>query len=545
MTMSFYSALVALLLQPAPPSFIEGTVVDAASGAPLSQATLTVRYDKAPDGSNRLTSQNTIGNNTKTATDGRFRIEVLPGIPFHFAVTRDGYTSIGESFGHTDPNAHTLQPGKDKTGVVVRLNPESSLAGLVYDPELQKPVPGITVRAMLKTRSSGNIYWAPTQQGKTGADGRYRISGLAPGEYRLFFSSNLAPKAVPAMPQRSAPVLDYPDLFFPGVADSPSAVAVNLMSGASLDSLDLKTTRKPLFSIRGEVIMDGPSESVALFSITPFTDDGEAHRRLGVLPAPGPFEVLNLPAGPIKLSAASIPKDPAQRRMALVETTVFEHIKDVRLQLMPGAQVTFAITSYGLKDGARDPLWNDLAAERRIEFGPRARTRMGEDPSAKAGPDGRGSIENVFVEPVMVSIRPIPEGWVLRLLLYNGQPVESYRVDMNPAAPEHHFQALLAPAPNSITGEVRVGSKPAPQAMVLAVREPFDKTSILFRSKRATAGDDGRYSLRTLIPGSWRILAVPASESWQRAQELILAGVGAKQDVPESGTVTLRLDAGR
>ncbi len=543
---TFYSLLLVLALQPAPKTaFIEGTVVDAVSGAPLAQATVNVRYQKAPDGSGRLSSQNERGNTAETGTDGRFRLEAVAGVPFRFAVTRKGYTSIGEAFGREDPNPHTLEAGKEKTGVVVRLNPESALAGTVFDPELRKPVPGLTVRAMKKTRGDGAEYWAPMQMAKTGEDGRYSIGALPPGEYRLFISSDLPPKLIPAPAQPSAPVFDYPSVYYPGVTDAQSALPINLMPGASLGSLDVKLSRRRLYSIRGEVKFDGPAAPIALFCITPFGEDGGSHRRIGVLDAPGPFEIVNLPEGPLKLSAASVPKGGSPQALALYETVLQSDESRVLLQPHPGIRATFAISTFGMRDDERDPLWTDLKASCTVIFRPRARVLMGDDAVAKAGADGRGAVENLFIEPVMVAVQGIPEGWLLRQVLYNGQPVEGYRVEMNPAAPEHHFRLLLAPAPNSISGAVRDGSSPAAQALAAAVREPFDKDTIYFRMKRATADEQGRFTMRTLLPGAWRIVAVPAAASWQAAWQLLLAGSGEKVDVPESGSFSVQLDAGK
>ena len=541
---TLYSLLFVALLQPAPKTgFVEGTVVDAVSGAPLAQATVNVRYEKAPDGSGRLTSQNERGNTAETGIDGRFRLGAVAGIPFHFAVTRKGYTSINERFGHEDPNPYSLEPGREKTGVVIALQSESSLAGTVFDPEVQKPVEGITVRALRRARESGNEYWAPTQQAKSGADGRYVIGALPPGEYRLFLTSNLAPKLIPAPPEPSPPVFDYPPVYYPGVADGPSALPVNLMPGASLGSLDVKISRRRLYSIRGEVKLDGSPTPVAFFSIAPFGEDGQVHRRIGVLDAPGPFEILNLQEGPLKLSAVSTPAGGVLQALALHDTVLQSDQDHVLLHLLPGTRASFAVSTYGLRDDAHDPLWTELKASCTVRFSPRARVRMGDDPAAKAGADGRGAVDNLFVEPVQVSVQGIPDGWLLRQVLYDGQPAEPYRVEMNPSAPEHLFRILLAPAANSISGGVREGSAAAAQALVLVVREPFDQDTIYSRMKRATADGDGRFSFRTLHPGAWRILAVPAASSWQAANMLILSGAGEKVDVPESGSISIQLDA--
>jgi hypothetical protein len=218
-------------------------------------------------------------------------------------------------------------------------------------------------------------------------------------------------------------------------------------------------------------------------------------------------------------------------------------LENVRLQLLPGTHATFAISTYGLRDDEKDPLWTDLKADCMVLLTPRARTSWGSDPEGRAGADGRGALENVFVEPVRVSVRGIPEGWVLRELQYNGQPAEPHWVELNPAAPAHHFRVLLQRAPNAIQGAVRAGNTAAAGALVVAAREPFAKDTIMFRQKRATADGGGRYALRTLEPGVWRVVAVETSESMQAAWRLLLAGAGEKAEITESGAISLSLDA--
>ncbi|MBI4891037.1 MAG: carboxypeptidase regulatory-like domain-containing protein [Acidobacteria bacterium] len=541
---TLYFLLLAALPQTAPKTgWVEGAVTDATTGAPLSQATVNVRYESAPDGSGQLTSRNERGNTAETGNDGRFRLEVVGGVAFHFAVKRKGYTSVGDEFGYEDPNAHKVEAGKEKTGVVVRLNPESALAGWVFDPELRKPVEGVRISAMTRIRNGASEYWAPRGRTTTDADGRYSIGGLPPGEYRLFLVSNRAPKLVPAPEKKPPEVKDYPALYYPGVEDARSALALNLLPGASLDGLDFKAARQRLYTIRGEVRMDGEPEPLTFFATQPMGEDGGVVRPLGGLPGPGTFELQNLPPGPIKVSISNAKTALAQRKLALLTLSIDSDLEGVRLQLLPGTQATFAISSYGLREGEKDPLWTELKAACTVELAPRARTSWGADAAGKTGTDGRGTLENVFIEPVQVSVRGIPAGWVLREAEYNGQPVEPSWVELNAAAPTHHFRLLLQRAPNAIQGAVRAGNAAAEGALVVAVREPFDKETLRFRQKRATADGDGRYALRTLAPGAWRVLAVDASQPMQAAWRLLLAGEGEKVDVTESGAVSLELEA--
>ena len=67
--------------------------------------------------------------------------------------------------------------------LVVELGPEAVLTGIVTDGETGKPMAGVKVRALPKGNVSGGGGMPSDAWPTTGADGRYRIAGLQPGDY--------------------------------------------------------------------------------------------------------------------------------------------------------------------------------------------------------------------------------------------------------------------------------------------------------------------------------------------------------------------------
>jgi hypothetical protein len=140
----------------------------------------------------------------------------------------------------------------------------------------------------------------------------------------------------------------------------------------------------------------------------------------------------------------------------------------------------------------------------------------------------------------------LPQGWVLRELLYNGQAVSEVLPSLHPGAISHTFTALVGPVANAISGRVKEGDRSAPGAQVAVVREGTPEETIrrlCFRRVRADA--DGSYTLATLAPGRYRVAALPAEASPDRVARVLLASADEKVEVPETGAVRLNLSLAR
>jgi hypothetical protein len=165
---------------PAPRFTISGTVVSAASGAPLPGA--------------RLSLTGTEGEReTKTATDGRFAFHALPAGRYNLSASRAGFES---SLFQQHDNFYTtlvLGPGLAATGLHLALAPEASLHGTIRDAD-GDPVGYAHVALFRLNRKSHQT--PQVQQASANDAGEYDFAPLQPGEYFV---------AVTAMPWYSTP----------------------------------------------------------------------------------------------------------------------------------------------------------------------------------------------------------------------------------------------------------------------------------------------------------------------------------------------------
>ncbi|MFN7954769.1 MAG: carboxypeptidase-like regulatory domain-containing protein [bacterium] len=149
----------------APGARVSGEVVGAnGARAARTQVRVTVRAPGAP--------VPTIVTST-TASDGRFELRSLPaGDAYLEAVPLEGGVTVT-----LEPFA--LDPGQERSNVVIQLrdlDPESSIEGSVRSSD-GSPVRGATITA-------GRAAVPPTRV-QTDAEGGFRLSGLAPGDYAL------------------------------------------------------------------------------------------------------------------------------------------------------------------------------------------------------------------------------------------------------------------------------------------------------------------------------------------------------------------------
>ena len=262
--------LLLLLAQKA--VFVEGRVEGTDGAGALAKARVEIRYEKAPDGKGPLNSENALGSKTVTGDDGLFRLEVVEGVPFHFALEREGYVSVGQQFG-SGPVAlrHTLND--DKTGVVLKMDAEALIGGRLIDEDTNEPIEGVRV---VVHRLLPEGLWMPSGGGgRSDTQGRYRIKSLAPGDYKLQIEPNVRPRLIESKSQEPGEESDYPALYYPGGKEFGAGEKVRLAANGRLEHFDFKLKKEALYVVRGEV-MAGESREI---DSSQFFEEGWARRR--------------------------------------------------------------------------------------------------------------------------------------------------------------------------------------------------------------------------------------------------------------------------
>jgi Carboxypeptidase regulatory-like domain len=242
---------------------------------------------------------------------GGFTFDRLAAGRYHVSASKPGYTGrqpIRSPAQQFDTGLEvTLQNGEHVSRVELTLHREASIAGRVAEPD-GIPAPDVQVLAAVR-RESGHVLLADTRT-ITEWDGRYRITGLPPGEYLVVVLPSAAadPARARANAERRAPESSsatrpfFEPTLYPGVTRSESARAVTVFEGIAVDGIDVWLTPAQRFSITGRVLRpdDARVENIAI----EYANLSAQRSGLWTVPDPGDlFTITGVPQGTVVLLA--------------------------------------------------------------------------------------------------------------------------------------------------------------------------------------------------------------------------------------------------
>ncbi|HET9167596.1 MAG TPA: carboxypeptidase regulatory-like domain-containing protein [Candidatus Angelobacter sp.] len=244
-----------------PPAIVEGSVINIQNSRTIPRATVTLLHLKGT------------GSKSQRA-DGRGHFlftNVEPGI-YRLMAERQGFFS--------DDRKREYQPlfevaaGEHVKNMPVRLMPAAAVSGEILD-EYNDPVQDVEIRLMSVQMRLGQMYLRPAAKAMTDDRGEYRISGLHPGRY--YVVAEYKSKALTTlssivdnvnalqtttdkrghplqveMPKVPDPAYTYPPQFYPATGDFRQAQSLKLNPGDQI-AADFLLVSAPVVTIRGKV----------------------------------------------------------------------------------------------------------------------------------------------------------------------------------------------------------------------------------------------------------------------------------------------------
>jgi hypothetical protein len=525
---------------------IRGRITDQDTGQGLRRAIVSVSLRPAATPSSPLTAT--------TDDQGRYEVRDVPAGEFGVLVRKSGYAmrGYGQRRAAEPPRFQRIAEGQTLEGIDVALQRGGVVTGRVVD-EAGEPVLDGYVQVLQLRWLRGQRRAQPVSGSPTNDLGAYRIFGLTPGEY-----------LVSAAPRGYAAELDgrteYATIYYPGTAEL--AQARPLTVSASQETIaDFTLAPVPVVRASG-IVLDAAGKPAAVGRVmaVPRGDDTPSSftlQRNAAIKPDGTFSVPGLTPGAWRLSTSTGfgfgPVGGTDVLAAQLDITVGDQpVEGLVLALSRGGTLRGRIVA----QGGPPP---DMSA-----FSVMARPIDVEGVILPSGPgrvnaDGTFEVAGLFGRrlPMFVSGSPqsmmmgsAPAGWHLEAVLVGGRDVQDVGIEVAPGRVAT-ADIVITREGTEMSGTVTT-SKGAPVAdcVVVALAEDREKWFVpsgrFFRVTRG--GADGRFDLKRLPPGDYRVVALPVDrfdgEAVGDPRELErLHGIGTPVTLAdrEKKTLTLRL----
>jgi hypothetical protein len=458
-------------------SVIEGSNREVSNNEPVRKAIVTLTWQGAPR--SWATS--------RTDSSGQFKFDGLPPGKYDLRAVKAGAgTAIyGATSVRELGELITLEDGEIRAGVKLRFLRSATISGRVLDPH-GDPATNIRVTLLIPGRNLGERVLVRYRDGSTNDRGDYRFDDVAPGQY--YVHAQQPPELGGAEPLTQQ--------FFGGGRDSKNATFLTIHGDENLAGIDFHMTSEPAVPIHGRVagVPDTWREARGI-TISLWTADEYVDNYWGssiTVEAPDYSFNFDLRPGRYGINAEVEIEGKSWTAWQYVDTS---HVPgDIALALAP-------------------PL--DLKGKLRIEgnAGPPASsfdirlTRRGLGPriSANAAADGTFTLKQVPPGEWLLAVNPLPAGAFLKVARLGDQDIRFARMDIRPGS-EDPLSIVVSMNTAQIHGQVDAGSGDSKRAGILLA--PTGQYSTLTRFYYDVAGDTGKFELKDIAPGKYKIFAL-------------------------------------
>jgi hypothetical protein len=484
--------LILLFLQAGavPQGNIAGTVIDAASQ--FRQPLFLARVELFSDSSSLSV--------LRTDEAGRFSFSnVRPG-KYRLLISDDGFIR--------ETTYVTVGAGEQKNNLVIALDVAPSFFGRVRDPN-NVPIRNVLVEALKVVYGPrGNRSIVVAESALSDDRGEYHLYWLDPGDY--YIRASMLPQnpgpAIPGNPPIESATPSYAPTYYPGSRDPGEAGLIHLRVGYNMSGLDFRLLVGGTIGIGGVISIESSGECVGtIITASPAGATASVQNFTGKsMPPPdrdcGKYGVGRMPPGTYILSAAYSSGGQPMAVHRKITAKVTEG--SVMLRLTPGNVINGRITtnsntgvdlrSVHVLLSSIDP---DLPSPQ------------------KSSVDRNAQFALTRVEPgdYDLSIPDLPDDSYIQSAGSDNLDILSKPLRVGYDAPDP-LRIVLGVDGGRLDGVVVDGANRAvANAQVVLVPDANRRLSpMMFRS--TTSGEDGRFTLRGIPPGDYKLFA------WQRIE---------------------------
>jgi hypothetical protein len=508
---------------------IAGTVVSATTGAPLSQARISLAETRDRG---KVISM-------ITSEDGHFQFSQLKAGKYSLQGAKRGF--ISSAYEQHEQFSTAIVTGQEFSteDLVLRLTPMALITGHVTD-EFGDPVRSANVALFLENHGGGMSRIIRFSNSQSDDRGFYDFSLLRPGRYyisvtaRPWYATHPATAAGAGGRPASqvSPALDvaYPTTYYNGATEAEGATAVEVKGGDRLE-IDVHLNPVPALHLIFRIPQNRPDEpnnfsmpvlEKHVFDSTEFVQsDGMGQVE------PGVYELSGVPPG--RYTVRTKNADSGQ----LEQSTGVDLVRDGQ-ELNESRGEMLGSIKLSLKMPAEEPLPQQYAVG--LQDSRRRLVAFKQGDSA-----GQFSFEDLAPGSYAILVGSQTKAYsVVRTSSPSGAS-SGHDVNVTPGAAVE-LTATLAAGIVTIEGVVQKKDKKVAGVMVALV--PNDPVAHIDLFRRDQSDFDGTFVLRGVIPGSYIIVAVEDAWGLEWLQPSVLARYvqhGQNLTIGElmRGTVTL------
>ncbi len=467
-------------------------MLNAVSNEPLRKVALTLRMNVAALQTQR--GQEPAATTYIVTSDamGKFAFANVDPGDYQLHAVHDGFADLvlGNTGSVRKGEPILLGRADRKLAFTAKMIPYGALAGMLFD-EDGDPIRNLRVSAMAYRYTANGRELREVRSAVSNDLGEYRMFDLPAGRYFL----KINPQALQMFGNEPTPRDSYATVYYPGVAQASGAIPQDLTPGQQLRGLTFNLRKVHFATIRGKVIAPPDATSVNAGRLI-VTEGGSNSTSSNVDEKTGKFEFLNVPPGSLYLTGDYTLNNRRYDTMVPLEVGAVD-IDGIELRPVPPGDIAGTVSVEG------DPAFDVSKIGVRLEG---ASAGHNSTSSANARKDGALLITGMTPGRYHVALDRLQTLYI-KSIRWGTTDITDAELDLLAGVPPRTELAITLGADGGqiegiVTSEQ---SEPCEAATVTLVPTGSHKSPPYH--KRAVTDAAGKFTLRGIAPGSYKIYA--------------------------------------